>query len=255
MALTKSTIKHLAALQQKKFRQIHGEFIVEGDKIAQELILESTYPILNFYALETWIKDHEKKLQQFSLSYESVSEKELHRISSLKTPNQVLVHCRQRNFSWKSLNPEDQLMLYIDGVQDPGNLGTIIRTADWFGVQYVFCSPDTVEFYNPKVLQSTMGAFMRVNCVYVTLETLCAQFPALPVYATSISGDNIYEYSLSSFGIIIVGNESRGISERSARLVQHHLRIPRWKDRKMESLNAAIATGIILSNFRQLITP
>lgn len=251
MSLSKNEIKHLTALHQKKFRQIHDSFIVEGDKMVRELLNQSQVSVEAIYAVEPWIKTHELTLDNHNIPFYLISDRDLGRISNLKSPNHVLAKCAKPKQDWQSLSIGDELVLYLDSIQDPGNMGTIIRTADWFGVNYVFCNQESVEFYNPKVIQSTMGAFMRVHCLEVELSDLCARFSNLPVYGTNLKGNNIYEYSLSSTGIIVIGNESRGVSQESSNLVQHELTIPLVADRQMESLNAAVATGIVLSIFRQ----
>ena len=252
MPLSKNTIKYISSLHQKKYRQQYHQFIVEGDKIARELILEKELVVHSVYALPNWIEEQNHLLFKNDIEFYPVTEKELSRISALKTPNQVLVLCDQRNDDWQDWDLNGQLILFLDGIQDPGNFGTILRTADWFGINYVLSSPDTVELYNPKVLQATMGAFLRIKSAQTELSAFLELFPDLPVYGTTVSGNNIYEYSLSSSGIIVVGNESKGISKQILDLVEHELTIPSWQNRKMESLNAAVATAIVLSVFRQV---
>jgi TrmH family RNA methyltransferase len=140
--------------------------------------------------------------------------------------------------------------LYLERIQDPGNLGTILRIADWFGIQHVICSPDCADLFNPKVIQASMGAFLRVAAPRLSLDNLQKQFPTLPVYASSLSGDSIYEKQLLEPGILIMGNESRGISEVAQQLATTELKIPSHGAHDMESLNVAVATGILCAELR-----
>ncbi len=251
MSLSINATKHIRSLHQKKYREKLGQFIVEGDKMVCELLQFDPDSIQSIYAVYPWIDQNHHLQSESNYDLIAISEKELKKISTLNTPNQVLAVCKKANTDWRQLDLKGQLVLYLENLQDPGNLGTIIRTADWFGVDYVFCSKKTVEFYNPKVIQATMGAFMRVDWFSAELKELHRYYPELPIFGMTLYGNNIYEYSLSSSGIIVVGNESKGISDATMEIIQHDLKIPSFRNRKMESLNAAVATAITLAIFRQ----
>lgn len=247
MRLSKRQIKEIGALQQKKFRQKNGLFIVEGEKIAEEVLTSpEIYNVEAVLALDNWIHQHQSKVDP-TLLYE-LSNKELERVSALKNPNQVLIVLQQKTHQ---LPPQldHQLSLVLDHIQDPGNLGTIIRIADWFGIQHIFCSPDTVEFYNPKVLQATMGSFLRVKVHTVELTQLFKQYPNLPRYGALLDGKNVFSEDLPEAAFLLIGNESKGLSPATQEMVSHPIMIPRYGE--AESLNAAIATGILCASFRK----
>lgn len=247
MRLSKRQIKEIGALQQKKFRQKNGLFIVEGEKIAEEVLASpETYEIEAVLGLEKWMEQHQAKIDP-SLLYE-VSNKELERVSALKNPNQVLLVLQQKTPIFPD-QLDDQLSLVLDHIQYPGNLGTIIRIADWFGIQHIFCSPDTVEFYNPKVLQATMGSFLRVNVHTIALEQLFEKQPNLPRYGALLDGKNVFSEDLPNAAFLLIGNESKGLSQAAQQMVTHPIMIPRYG--QAESLNAAIATGILCASFKK----
>ena len=250
MTISKSKLKYLKSLHLKKFRQKYNNFIVEGDKIARELLLSKAFEIEVILATDSWIETSKNELGSINAPLFKISLTDLKQISTLSTPNQVLIVAKQRpqELNFESVNQE--LSLYLDGIQDPGNLGTILRIADWFGIPYVFCSKDCVEVYNSKVLQSSMGAFLRVQCHYLSLEQLI-QATNLSVYGTILQGKNIYETQLTSKGIIVIGNEGKGIRKENIPLLDHQVTIPSYGQSGAESLNAAIATGIICSIFRR----
>ena len=232
--LSKNTIKFITSLKQKKYRQEHKVFVVEGVKTIKEF-LNSEYELEALYTLVDLGVDKQ----------EFVTEKELQRISFLKNTNSALAV-----FKMKSKNQvvENGLLLALDDVRDPGNLGTIIRLCDWFGVTDLICSLETVDCYNPKVIQSTMGSLTRVNVSYCDLSSFLENTD-LPLYGTFMEGDNIYtEIDFFENGIIVMGNEANGISDEIASKLNHKVSIPRFGQlKKTESLNVATATAITLS--------
>ena len=237
--ISKNQIKYIHQLEQKKYRQREGVFVAEGPKVVGDLLSCGYEPRLLF-ATERW------QPTSGTFNLERVSEEELRKASFLQHPQQVLAVFPLPD------TPVEQpagLSLALDGVQDPGNLGTIIRIADWFGISTIYCSPDTADAWNPKVVQATMGSIARVRIFYLDLESLLRSTP-LPVYGTLLDGENIYEKNLSAEGIIVMGNEGNGISEPIRQLVGHRLLIPAFR-KGAESLNVAIATAITCSEFRR----
>ncbi|HCL06833.1 MAG TPA: RNA methyltransferase [Chitinophagaceae bacterium] len=237
--LSKNELKYIQSLCQKKQRSAERLFLAEGVKLAGEL-LESGYPVKNIYAVEEW----EAPVTHIPIT--RISAVELEKISALQTPNQVLLIAEQQEPGGE---PElkNHFTLVLDGIQDPGNLGTIIRIADWFGIDQIIASKDTVELYNPKVIQSTMGSFLRVKIWYRDLETILAK-KEVPVYGALLNGESMYTTASPKEGILVIGNESKGIRETILPLINHAITIPRTG--KAESLNAAVATGILLSQLR-----
>ncbi len=239
--LSKNELKYIQSLCQKKQRQSEGLFIAEGTKLADEL-LQSHYRVRKLYALEDWVKEHAT-----AVSVTTVTEIELEKISGLQTPNQVLAIVEQKTPpSEPGLN--NQLTLVLDGIQDPGNLGTIIRIADWFGIKQVVASEDTVELYNPKVIQSTMGSFTRVNFWYRSLYTFL-ETATIPIYGALLNGKNMHGEPPVTEGLLVIGNESKGISKELLPFISHPITIPRLGG--AESLNAAVAAGIIVSHLKK----
>jgi TrmH family RNA methyltransferase len=236
--LSKNEVKYIQSLFQKKTREEEGVFVVEGPKMAEEL-LASNYTVKKIYATDEWVKP----LLVFS-EVVPVSEDELQRISGLQTANQVLVVAEQKKLQNKP-GLKAAITLVLDNIQDPGNLGTIIRIADWFGVKQIVASIDTVELYNPKVIQSTMGSFVRVDVWYDDLTELLKDAD-VPVYGALLNGINVFEIGKLNEGLIVIGNESKGISEEVKKLITEPITIPKFGG--AESLNAAVATGIILSH-------
>ena len=233
--LTKNKIKQIRSLSLKKNRKTEGLFIAEGEKIVDELI-NSDFEIESIYATSEW-EGSEATI---------ISEKELSRISFLKTPNKVLavVHIPSEN-----LKLSGETVLALDGISDPGNLGTIIRLADWFGVEHILCSENSVDYLNPKVVQSSMGSIYRVKVHYVDLNNDLKKYSDYSLYATVLDGDDFKEVKPSSKRILIFGNESKGVSESILDLEPTKISIPRAKYSKAESLNIAVACGIFLSNY------
>jgi RNA methyltransferase, TrmH family len=254
MSLSKAKNKHLQALKLKKFREELGLFTVEGEKIAGELLSSKSIEIDEIFALDSWIAANEKALWVHQTKIVEVSEVELKQISNLTTPNKVLIVARKTpppDILGTSPHNDDLIQksfsFYLDGIQDPGNLGTIMRIADWFSIPYVFCSPTTVDAFNPKVIQASMGAFLRVQTLEMDFDSLKNRYPELPIFAAILRGDNIFEtVSKNDFprrGIVIIGNEGNGISEKLIETADFKITIPGGGG--AESLNAAVSTGII----------
>ena len=231
--------KFVNSLKQKKFRTEHRSFVVEGIKLVDEL-LQSDYEVDSIYATSSWIEDNS------NVDCVEISEKDLKSISSLKTPNQVMAIVKQKEIQLNDVYSE--LTIALDNIQDPGNLGTIIRTGDWFKVPNILCSDDTVDVYNPKVIQATMGSFFRVNIVYTNLVDFFTKNTDLKVYGALLAGNNIYKEQLNLKGsVLLMGNESKGISKELLSFVTDKISIP--KIGKAESLNVATATAILCSEF------
>lgn len=250
MTLSKNKIKYIKSLHLKKFRQKYNNFIAEGDKIAREIIRQQDVAIEAIYATPSWMDTNDLALEAIRDKVFNISVTDLQRISTLKTANEVLVIAQQLDSIFDADLIKDQLSLYLDGIQDPGNLGTILRIADWFGIPYVFCSEDTADVYNPKVIQATMGAFLRVKFMSVNLEQLAA-IPDLNIFGTTLDGENVFEMKLPEQGVIVIGNEGRGIREENKPYLNQALKIPAFNPHGAESLNAAVATGIICALFRK----
>jgi TrmH family RNA methyltransferase len=250
MPVSKAQIKLIQSLKLKKYRQKYRKFVVEGSKILQEVLPGHPHLIDVLYATEGWLERHASALKNSNFLIEELTERELKKISFLKTPQEVLAVLNHQPFSpdWTSL--QQDLVLYADGLQDPGNLGTILRIADWFGIRTLLCSPDTVDWQNPKVIQASMGAFLRVQVIETDWETLRAQLPDVPAYATVMEGQNVMEAEVGTNGIVVIGNEGRGIRPSVLESCAHRLSIPRHERGGAESLNAGIATGIILAALR-----
>lgn len=240
--LVKSQVKYIQSLGQKKSRDETGAFIAEGPKIVSELLQEIPGQVKEVLGLKDWLTDHAKLLN--GIATIEVSPAELEKISQLKTPNQVLAVLRKFD-EVTEINLNDKLTLALDTLQDPGNLGTIIRIADWFGIEHIVCDHDSADLYNPKVVQATMGSIARVKLLYTDLAGWLAE-QKTTMYAAALEGENITTMQKPAKGIIVIGNESKGISPAILKLVTKKITIP--QKGKAESLNAAVATGIILSH-------
>ena len=243
--ISKAQVKVIRSLHQKKYREEQKLFIAEGPKIVKEL-LNSKYCVKEIYATQ------EYNAEDVECDIQEINEKEFAQISALITPNQVL-GVFEIPESIVNINLlQQQLVVGLDDIRDPGNLGTIIRIADWFGINHILCSETCVDVYNPKVVQATMGSLSRVNIHYVNLSIVLKQFKL--IYATLPEGKNMYDEKLSDNGIILIGNESRGISADLLEQVTHKLAIPNFS-KGADSLNAAIATAVICSEFRRNHSP
>lgn len=237
--VSKNQIKLITGLHQKKARTTHQLFIAEGVKVIQEL-LQSDFELDHLYVTEAVFLEIDQKKRSL------VSDSELKKMSALTVPNNCL-----GVFKMQSTKPifHKGLIIALDDIRDPGNLGTILRLCDWFGIEQIICSEQTVDLYNPKVVQATMGSIARVQVHYVNLSDFLKQ-TKLPVFGTFMDGENIYKTQLPEEGIIIMGNEANGISSEIEKTIKNRLSIPRFgKLRQTESLNVATATAIVLSEF------
>jgi TrmH family RNA methyltransferase len=252
--LSKNQIKLITSLQQKKFRDQHQLFVAEGNKLISDLIAAKTEIEYLIYTKEWKIKNtignHVKMNNRIETDANQIK-----KISSLKTPSSVLAVFKMPKRVVSEASIQNSLSILLDDVQDPGNLGTIIRIADWFGIKHIFCSHNTVDLYNPKVIQATMGAISSVNVTYSNLEEIILKYkkPDFPIYGTFLEGEIIYKCKLQKKGFIIMGNEGKGVSENIQNLVSNKLYIPDFPcgEAASESLNVSVATSIICSEFRR----
>ena len=241
--LSKAQSKHIRSLTQQKFRNEHQQFIAEGTKIAEEWLC-SNHKILKVIATKEWINENRLQLAAHpEAEVVEVTEQELLTISALQTPNNVLlvVAFPTANSLPKAAN---KWYLALDNIQDPGNMGTLLRIADWYGIEHVLCNEQCVDVYNPKVVQSAMGAHTRVAVHYTDLPATIAQLK-MPVYGAVLGGVNVYECNRNESGILVIGNESKGISDTVIALATHCVTIPRKGG--AESLNAAVSAGILFA--------
>jgi len=253
--LSKNKIKFINSIKKKKYRDEHQCFFIEGEKLADEL-LKSNHQIIDFFATKEWILKNESNLYLKKVNAIEISQEELHKISSLSTPNKVFAIISQPKHSFSINEIQNDLSILLDNINDPGNLGTIIRIADWFGIKNIFCTTESVDVYNPKVVQSTMGAIYRSKVHYVNFSLLFNQTKDLNdfnIYGTFLEGNNIYKEELSQKGFIIMGSESHGISEEWKKNVTKKLFIPNYPIdlKSSESLNISVATAIVCSEFRR----
>lgn len=246
--ISKATIKRIHALEMRKYRKKEQLFVAEGPKLVAELC--ATMNPVYVVAVEEWATLNADILS--SVPHEIVTKDDLPRASFLKHPQQVvaLFPIVEHTFPLSVL--DEDLVLMLDGVQDPGNLGTIARVADWFGIRHIVCSPDTVDVYNPKAVQATMGALARVKFYYTDLPEFLSSV-SVPVYGTFLDGENIYEKELTPNGIIVMGNEGKGISQPVKQMIDRRLLIPNYPIGTVttESLNVAIATSVVCAEFRR----
>lgn len=257
--ISKATVKLIHSLGLKKNRDKEGLFVAEGPKVVADLLAVASP--LHLIATSEWFAGHRMEKNQWGkVKISEVTEDELRKASFLKTPQQVIgvfpIPETEAQDTATDM-PGRQLCLALDGVQDPGNLGTIIRIADWFGIEHVYCSEDTADAYNPKVVQATMGSIARVKVHSINLPQFITHLPeGVPIYGTLLDGQNIYTQELSANGLIVMGNEGKGISEEIRKLVTHKLFIPSFPPDTdtAESLNVAIATAITCAEFRRRIS-
>jgi len=244
--LVKSQVKYIQSLSQKKLREEEGVFVAEGPKIINELLAASNIDIKQLYATESWVGAHQALYDSLNPAIITlVDNKELERISFLTTPNEVLGIFNKPSFS-SPIKAKACISILLDTIQDPGNLGTILRCADWFGISQIICSEECADIFSTKVVQSSMGSISRVQVLYTDPDTFLKKNSEVPVYAALLEGKNLYDYPKIKEGIIIVGNESKGIRPSLIGQGIHKITIPRKGH--AESLNAAVATGIILSH-------
>lgn len=250
--LSKQVTKIVQNLEKKKFREKYQLFKVEGEKLVSELLC-STFKIHSILAYPEWISNHQAQLKEKQII--EVNQKEMSYLSNFQSLPEViaLVHIPTSHFQVAEIR--EHLSLLLNGIQDPGNLGTILRLADWFGIQHVFCDSDCASVYNPKCVQASMGAIFRINTHYTELIPLIQQMkqPDFPIYGTFLNGRNIYTTPLKPKGFIIMGNEGKGISTEIEELISCKLTIPSFAHNEFatESLNVGVATGIVLSEFKR----
>ena len=247
--ISKNKIKYIRSLELKKNRNKEGKFVAEGFKVVDDLL--ALQPADLIVATGEWLRG-----KHFGAETEviEVTDEELKKVSFLQHPQQVLAVFKKLDSHVDTNLLTSKLTIVLDGVQDPGNLGTIIRIADWFGIENVICSADTADAYNPKVVQATMGSIARVKITYMNLSVLFDSLPKdFPIYGTLLEGDNIYNQELTEVGLIVMGNEGKGISPAIRNLVNRALRIPNYPEGRAtaDSLNVAIATAIVCAEFRR----
>lgn len=246
--LSKNKIKYIRSLELKKNRKEEQVFVAEGHKLVGDLL--GHFPCRLLVAIRSWLERNPKAQADEIIE---VTSDELTRASLQKTPQEVLAVFEQPTWTYDVKTVSKSLCLALDDIQDPGNLGTIIRLADWFGIEHIFCSQGTVDVYNPKTIQATMGALARVKLHYCHLPSLIASLENVPVYGTFLDGENMYGKTLSGHGLIVMGNEGNGIGKEVAKLVNERLYIPNYPPQRetSESLNVAVATAVICAEFRR----
>ncbi len=245
--ISKSQIQHIRSLHTKKQRSIDKRFIAEGIKTVAEILDQNAGIVNEVFCTEEFYNTYQNTLSSKKIKTTKINEKELSQISQLSTPNAVVAVCDNLPISKISSDLNKTFAFYLDDIRDPGNFGTIVRISSWFGIKDLFCSEETVELYNPKCIQACMGAFLRVNVHYIPLKELIAGEKIKHVYATELKGKNIYTESLKN-GLIIIGNEANGIRKETRELAGESITIPSASG-NTESLNAAVATSIIASEF------
>lgn len=248
MSLSKNKIKQIRSLNEKKHRSEYGTFVAEGKKLVLDLLGSCRCQLL------AGLPDVLREIPPFSAEeIVEATPDELKKASHLKTAPQLVGVFYQPKQALEESELAGKLHLVLDGIQDPGNMGTIVRLSDWFGIQHIFCSYDTADIFNPKTVQATMGAIARVNVHYVDLNDLLTRNNSLPVFGTLLEGENIYKAELPENGFIVMGNEGKGISPDIQKLVTHKLFIPNYpaNTQTSESLNVAVAAAIVCSEFRR----
>jgi len=244
--LNKTHTKYIQSLHHKKLRDENGAFIAEGPKVVLELLDSREFVCQQLFAVNEWLADNEKTLSTYSgIEIFGIKDFELEKMSALTTPNNVLAVFKTKEQK-EPINIKGKITLVLDTIQDPGNLGTIIRTADWFGIENIVCSAACADMYNSKVVQSTMGSLARVNIFYTDLQKWLQKNKAIKKYAAALHGKNIKDLKNIPEAILIIGNEGKGISDVVMQLVDEKITIANRGE--AESLNAAVATGIILSS-------
>lgn len=253
--ISKNRIKYVRSLEMKKYRKAEGVFVAEGHKLVGDLL--DVFECKYLAATSEWLSAHEAWIEQRKnrVEVDEVTDEELRRVSFQETPQQVLAVFRQPIYE---VNVDEvvsrQLCLALDDVQNPGNLGTIVRLADWFGIEHIFCSKGCADIYNPKTVQATMGGMAHVQVHYVDLPQMLQGLAGdIPVYGTFLDGDNMYQKELENRGVIVMGNEGKGVSKEVEAFVTERLYIPNYPAGRetSESLNVAIATAIVCAEFRR----
>ncbi len=251
--ISAAEIKFIQSLRLKKHRDKHNMFVAEGEKIVSEL-LASELQIQTVYGLQSWTERYGRHVPA-GIEFRQTGIRQLERISSHKTPNQVLAIVNKPNYIITEEIFNDNLVLILDRIQDPGNLGTIIRTADWFGVRHIICSDGTADVFNPKVIQASMGSFIRVKTYFSKPDKVLRDLGGkIPVYGAFLEGKSLFKTSMHTPAILVIGNESQGVSSELVQYITQKLTIPPYVEGaaydKAESLNASVAAGIIMAHFR-----
>jgi RNA methyltransferase, TrmH family len=246
--ISKARIKDIKALHLSKFRQIYNKFIAEGDKVCIELIKNPKYTINNIYITQGHELNYKNILQEETVEIEIVTPKEMEQISMLKTPTDIFMLLEMKEDDPNDLLKDETSIIYLDGVQDPGNVGTIIRLADWFGIDAVVRSSDSADFFNPKVVQASMGSLVNIKLATATLPQITTR--EKQVYGTYMEGRALKDTQIPNASILVMGSEGRGISPQNEMYINHKITIPGSPHKIAESLNVAIATGIICAAWR-----
>lgn len=248
--LSKSKIKYIRSLEFKKYRNIHNVFVAEGNKLVADM--------MGFFTCEWMLAKPSWMATQGDIPAAELwvdEGNEISKVSFLSTPQDVIALFRRPSYDVNEADASTNLLLALDGIQDPGNLGTIVRLADWFGIRHIVCSLDAADVFSPKAVQSTMGSLARVKVHYTPLEAYLKQasIRSAPLYGTFLEGENLYAQTLSNTGVIIMGNEGNGIRREIATFVNHRLYIPNYPSGQSatESLNVAVATAIVCAEFRR----
>jgi len=243
--LSKAVVKYINSLQVKKYRNQHQAFVVEGAKSVLEL-LQSDFSLQHLFITEDFYREHGRRFSK-GIHYELVTEQDLVKAGTFSSNNAALAVAHMRQLPPLQFSPDD-FAIALDDIRDPGNLGTIIRIADWYGISTILCSDTCADFYNPKTISATMGSFTRVKAYYLDLaDWLAAQPAEVAIYGASLEGDNLHRMQLQPKGIVVMGNEANGIRPEVARQVNRLIKIPAFG--QAESLNVATATAIIIDNF------
>jgi len=243
--LSKNKIKYLKSLQLKKYRLQERKFVVEGDKIVRELI-NSSYVVKSVYATKNWIETHKILLKPLENILFEADSKQLKSATNLTTFSEVIAEVAMPSIESQKIDPTINMHLYLDGIRDPGNLGTIIRSAAWFGLTQMLCSPDCVDIYNNKVLQSSMGSFLHTQIFTIDSTELKNELPNHKFVAATLNGTKLSDFDKPEQMILIIGNEGKGISPNLLHKCNEELTISKSKRSQTESLNAAISTSILL---------
>ena len=242
--LSKTIVKYIQSLAHKKLRDEQGVFIAEGPKVVPELLRSQKFVCKIICSTKNWLDENENLLKNLSADIHEINEIELEKISQLQTSNKVLAVFFKNEEP--AIHISNTVSLMLDEIQDPGNMGTIIRTADWFGIKDIICSNECVDCYNSKVVQASMGSVSRVNIIYKELQAFIDEHKGIKIYAATLGGKTLTSFGKITEGIVLIGNESKGVKENLVRLATGQITIPKYGG--AESLNAAVACGIILSH-------
>ena len=250
--------KLIRSLQHKKYRDLHRLFLVEGEKMVLELASggpENAFRIRDLIATPRWLDEHQSVVKGSKAECTEASRDEIKKVSQLVTPQPVMALVSMPDMQFNAAILRDNPVLAFESIRDPGNLGTIIRTADWFGIRHIVCTPDSTDLFNPKVVQSTMGAICRVQVYYQDLSALLLskELEGKLIFGTYMEGENIYESSLGADPLILFGNESHGLSESLSPYIHHRVTIPTfsWLGKGSESLNLASSVAVVCSELRR----